>query len=101
MSKLSRVKKDDKDVLIYNTDNVCAKVIRVILNENKIEEVLFVGGCNGNANAINRLIKDKDIQEVIDKLDGVNCGNKNTSCTDQLAQCLKEFIKMEECNENN
>lgn len=99
MSKLSIIKKDNKNILIYNTDNICAKVIRVILNGDCIDEVLFVGGCNGNANAINRLIKDMPIKQVIIKLKGVNCGNKGTSCTDQLAQCLEEYITEIE-NEN-
>jgi uncharacterized protein (TIGR03905 family) len=82
-----------KDVILCRTKGVCAHTIRVILDEdNKIEDVIFVGGCHGNAIAVGRLIKGMTIPEVIKHLDGVICGNKGTSCTDQLAKCLQEYL---------
>ena len=54
--------------------------------------MVFIGGCQGNARAVDRLIKGMPVQQVIDKLDGVQCSNKGTSCTDQLAQALKEYL---------
>ena len=97
---ISMTKVDGKNAIIYRAKGVCANTIRVILNSDCIDDVLFVGGCNGNANAINRLIKDMPIKQVIIKLKGVTCGNKGTSCADQLVQCLEEYIMEVEKNED-
>ena len=51
------------------------------------------GGCNGNLKGIGALVKGRKIQEVIDALDGIQCGFKNTSCPDQIAQALKAYNK--------
>lgn len=97
---ISMTKVNGKNAVVYKTKGVCTNTIKVILNGDCIDNVLFVGGCNGNANAINRLIKDMPITQVIIKLKGVTCGNKGTSCADQLVQCLEEYINMEVENEN-
>lgn len=83
----------DKKTLMCKTDGVCAHTIQVKLNnDDTIFDVTFIGGCNGNARAITRLVTGMTVEQVIEKLDGVICGNKGTSCTDQLAQCLKEYL---------
>ena len=79
----------------YKTQGVCAKEIDIETENGKIENVEFLGGCNGNLKAISRLVKGKDIQEIIDTLEGNTCGNRKTSCTDQLAQALKEIQQKE------
>lgn len=56
-----------------------------------IDEVAFIGGCNGNTKGISSLVKGQRAHDVIAKLEGIKCGSKNTSCPDQLAQALKEM----------
>lgn len=76
---------------IYNTSGICAKQIKILIKDNKVEYVKFHGGCNGNQEAILRLIKGKDIKEVADLLRGIKCGRKHSSCPDQLAQALDDI----------
>ena len=76
----------------FKPQGVCAKVIQVNIEDNKINKVTFVGGCQGNAKGISALVEGMDINEVITKLDEIACGNKGTSCPDQLAKCLKEYL---------
>ncbi len=80
---------------IYNTSGVCARQIKLLIKDNKIEIVKFVGGCNGNQEALFRLIQGKDIKEVATLLRGIKCGRNNTSCPDQLAQALEDIINKE------
>ena len=58
-----------------------------------IQSLSVEGGCNGNLKGIGALVKGRKIQEVIDALDGIQCGFKNTSCPDQIAQALKAYNK--------
>ena len=93
MSIASIIKNGDKKTLLCRTNGVCAHTIQIMLSNNDtIDDVVFIGGCQGNARAVDRLIKGMSVQQVIDKLDGVQCSNKGTSCTDQLAQALKEYL---------
>ena len=57
--------------------------------DNKVRNVSFVGGCNGNLQGISRLIDGMDVDEAISRIEGIRCGFKATSCPDQLAQALK------------
>lgn len=76
----------------YRTCGVCAKEIKIEIDENnKIGEVQFYGGCDGNHKGICRLIKGEDVDKVIEKLEGVRCGFRQTSCPDRLAQALKQI----------
>ena len=59
------------------------------LEDNKVKNVQFIGGCNGNLKGISQLIEGMDVDDVIAKLEGTSCGMKKTSCPDQLAQALK------------
>lgn len=78
----------------YKTRGVCAQKINIEIDENgKVGEVQFFGGCDGNHKGICSLIKGEDIDKVIEKLEGVKCGFRQTSCPDQLAQALKEIKK--------
>jgi len=60
------------------------------VNEGKVNNVAFVGGCNGNLQGISKLVEGMDIDEAISRLDGIHCGPKPTSCPDQLANALKK-----------
>ena len=72
---------------------VCSRYIHLTLSDDDIvESVTFEGGCNGNLQGIGALVKGMHKDEVIKRLQGIRCGNKSTSCPDQLAQALKEQI---------
>lgn len=73
----------------YKTKGVCAQMIYFDLEDNKVKNVQFIGGCNGNLKGISQLIEGMDVDDVIAKLEGTSCGMKKTSCPDQLAQALK------------
>jgi len=74
---------------------VCTKQIDIKINAktNVIEYCIFTGGCPGNLKAINTLLKGMTVDQAISKLDGINCGRRGTSCTDQLARILKKAYK--------
>lgn len=76
---------------IYKTKGTCSREIDFDIKDNKIENISFIGGCNGNLQGISALVKGMDIDEAISKLQGIKCGVKNTSCPDQLAEALKEY----------
>ena len=76
--------------LDYRTKGTCASSIHVELDGRKIKRVVFTGGCNGNLQGISRLVEGMDIDTVIERLDGIHCGMKETSCPDQLANALKK-----------
>lgn len=76
----------------YNTTGTCAKTIQFDVTEGRVYSVKFLGGCNGNLKAIAKLVDGKNVEEVIETLDGITCGNKATSCTDQFAKALKEVL---------
>ncbi len=73
----------------YKTKGTCSQMIYFDVEDNKVKNVQFVGGCNGNLKGIAQLIEGMDIDEVISRVEGVTCGMKSTSCPDQLAQALK------------
>ena len=73
----------------YKTKGVCSQMINFEVEDNKIRNVHFLGGCNGNLKGIAALVEGMDIDDVIARVEGVTCGTKSTSCPDQLAQALK------------
>ena len=78
---------------VYNTQGTCSKQIIIDVDDNNIiENVTFIGGCNGNTKGISSLVKGMKIDEVIVKLQGTTCGFRPTSCPDQLATALKQII---------
>ena len=76
----------------YRTQGTCCAIMNVILDDNKIKDVEFLGGCNGNLQGIRKLVIGMDIDDVIEKLENIKCGFKNTSCPDQLALALEEMV---------
>lgn len=75
----------------YRTQGTCCALMNIVLDDNKVYDVEFVGGCPGNLQGIRKLIIGMDIDEVIEKLQGIRCGGKSTSCPDQLSQCLLQY----------
>ncbi len=73
----------------YKTKGVCSQMITFEVEDSKISNVQFFGGCNGNLKGIGALVDGMDIDEVISRIEGIRCGMKATSCPDQLAQALR------------
>lgn len=82
---------DKAEVIQYRTTGTCCQMMQVAIQDGKVMDAEFLGGCNGNLKGIKSLIKGMAIDDVIDKLKGITCGSKSTSCPDQLAQCLIEY----------
>lgn len=77
----------------YTPRGVCSRKMIIEIEDNKLVDVQIVGGCNGNLQGISALVKGMDVDEVIDRLEGISCGMKGTSCPDQLAKALIEATK--------
>lgn len=75
----------------YKTSGVCSRSIDIEVEDNIVKDVSFVGGCNGNLKGIGALVSGMNIDDVIDKLENIKCGIKNTSCPAQLANALKDY----------
>ena len=73
----------------YKTKGVCSQMITFEVEDNKVYNVQFFGGCNGNLKGIGALVNGMDVDDVISRIDGIRCGMKATSCPDQLAQALR------------
>lgn len=78
---------------VYETQGTCSRAIMIDYDEQTgvVNEIQFVGGCNGNTKGIASLVKGMKAEDVIARLEGVTCGMKPTSCPDQLAQALKQI----------
>lgn len=74
----------------YKTSGTCSREIYFEIEDGKLKNVEYVGGCNGNLKGISSLVEGMDIDDVIARLEGTTCGGKPTSCPDQLARALKE-----------
>lgn len=74
----------------YKTSGTCSQRILFEIVDNKVKNVEFIGGCHGNLQGISRLVEGMDVDSVIERIDGIRCGMKPTSCPDQLATALKE-----------
>ena len=76
----------------YKTQGTCSSAIDIELKDGVIESVKFTGGCNGNLQGISALVKGMPVEEAIQRLKGIRCGFKSTSCPDQLARALESMI---------
>ena len=74
---------------VYQTKGVCSRSIEIELEGSKIKSVKFNGGCNGNTKVISSILKGMEVDEVIARLKGTDCGGRGTSCPDQLAKALE------------
>ena len=75
----------------YNPQGVCSRKMEIEVDGNTIKNVEIIGGCPGNTVGVSRLLKGMNIDEAIKRLKGILCGNKGTSCPDQLAQALENI----------
>ena len=88
----------------YKPEGVCSKILKVSIEQETeapkgeavIKEVKFFGGCPGNAIGLGAAIKGRKVAEVIDLLKGIECGIKGTSCPDQAAKALEEWVGKED-----
>lgn len=76
----------------YETIGVCSRKISFDIVNNKLTNVAFLGGCNGNLQGISRLVEGMNPEEAIKKLNGIRCGDKSTSCPDQLSKAISQAI---------
>ena len=83
-------------MFVYKPKGVCSREIRIELDGDTVKKVEFEGGCNGNTKGVASLVEGMKIDEVIDRLDGIHCGFRDTSCPDQLSQALKAAKEAEE-----
>ena len=74
----------------HQNSGTCSRSILFDIEDGKVKNVQYIGGCNGNLKGISALVEGMDIDDVIARLEGTTCGGKATSCPDQLARALKE-----------
>jgi uncharacterized protein (TIGR03905 family) len=77
--------------IAYKTVGTCSSEILVEEENGIITGVRFFGGCNGNLQGISKLVVGRKIEEVIERINGIRCGNKPTSCPDQLCRALEQL----------
>ena len=77
--------------MTYKTFGTCSRFINFEIKEGIIESLEYVGGCHGNTQGIAKLVVGMKVDDVIERLSGVDCGGRGTSCPDQLARALKEY----------
>ncbi|MBQ1904457.1 MAG: TIGR03905 family TSCPD domain-containing protein [Ruminococcus sp.] len=75
----------------YVPKGVCSRQIQFKIDGDVVRDVKYTGGCNGNLQGIAKLVEGMKVDEVIQKLEGINCNGKGTSCPDQLAKALKAY----------
>lgn len=80
----------------YKTQGTCSQQIDLELNGNVVSNVKFYGGCDGNLKAIPALVEGLTVEEIENKVGGIRCGFKNTSCADQLAKAVREAYESEQ-----
>ena len=76
----------------YQTHGTCSRTILFEIEDNKLKNVQYIGGCNGNLQGISRLVEGMDVEEVIAKTENIHCGMKDTSCPDQLSRALRAAL---------
>ena len=79
--------------MTYKTQGTCSSQITFDIIDNKLHNVHFTGGCNGNTQGVAALVEVMDVNEVIQRVEGIRCGLRPTSCPDQLAQALKAALQ--------
>ena len=76
----------------YTTHGVCSREIEFEVVDGKLHGVRYLGGCNGNLQGVGALVEGMEIHEAISRLKGIKCGFKGTSCPDQLATALEQYL---------
>lgn len=84
---------------IYKTHGTCSSIIKIDLEDNIVRKVRFINGCNGNLQGIAKLVEGMTAEEVIEKLSGISCNGRYTSCPDQLAKAVRLAYDRNKSNE--
>lgn len=79
----------------YTTRGTCSRLIKFDVDGDKVKDVQFVMGCHGNTQGVSKLVEGMDIHEVIKRLKGIDCNGRGTSCPDQLAQALEQYLEQQ------
>lgn len=79
--------------ITYNTKGVCAARVEFDVEDGVVKNISFLGGCDGNHKGLAALAEGMSPEEAAKRLKGITCGRRNTSCPDQLAQALEEFLQ--------
>lgn len=74
----------------YKPKGVCSRKITFSVEDGKVKNVVFEGGCNGNGKGVGALVEGMRVEEAVSRMRGITCGMKPTSCPDQLAQALEQ-----------
>lgn len=77
----------------YRPQGVCSQLMEITVDDGVLEDVKVLGGCSGNLQGIASLVRGMKVEDIIQRLEGIRCGRKATSCPDQLAQALKALPK--------
>ena len=77
----------------YTPKGVCSRKISIDVDNDTIVDISFVGGCSGNTQGVAALLKGMKVKDAIERLEGIRCGFRPTSCPDQVATALKEFAQ--------
>ena len=80
------------ETIQYTPKGVCSQRMEIDVEDGAIQEVRVLGGCNGNLQGLTSLLKGMRVEDAIQRMEGIQCGMKSTSCPDQLAQALKAAL---------
>ena len=81
------------ETFTFKTKGVCSREINLSVQDGILTHVEFISGCEGNLSAVSRLVTGMPVETVIEKLKGIDCEGKGTSCPDQLSKALQEYMK--------
>lgn len=79
-------------IIQYTPRGVCSRAFEIAVDEGVIQSVQVMGGCDGNLKGLSSLLKGMKVEEAIQRMEGIRCSGKPTSCPDQLAQALKKAL---------
>ena len=77
----------------YKTQGTCSRAIVVDVEDGVILSCKFIGGCSGNTQGVAALVKGMKVEEAIERLSGIQCGPRGTSCPDQLSRALRSALE--------
>ena len=83
----------------YKTKGTCSQMISLDLDGDVVRNIRFMGGCNGNLQGISKLVEGMTVDKIEEKLQGIKCGRKPTSCPDQLAKAVRKAYEAQKNGE--
>jgi len=78
--------------ITYKTTGVCSRAIHIDIEDGIVQKVEYQGGCSGNTQGVAALVRGMKVEEAIERLSGIRCGFKASSCPDQLSVALREYL---------